>query len=78
MGWGQKAIEGNWPRVQRLFAEQLGPAALSIVNDDRAMRNALKEVHKSLPFSVRLVVRQRTFIRICTKNKHRLLSSLSR
>ena len=78
MGWGERAIEGNWPRVQRLFAEKVGPAALGVVNDEKAMREALERVHKALPFAVRLIVRERTFIRFCTQNKDRLRLPLGR
>lgn len=78
MSWGQRAIEGNWPRVQQLFLKKVGPAALTIVNDEKAMRDALKKVHKSLPLPVRLVVRQGTFIRFCTQNKSRLVPAANR
>jgi hypothetical protein len=66
-------IEEHWPKIQRLFQEKVGPAALATVNNDQAMRTLLQGVYMALPFPVRMVVNEGMFINFCLENRVRLL-----
>jgi hypothetical protein len=35
----EAAIEENWPKVQQLFQEKVGPAALAAAQDDETMES---------------------------------------
>ena len=68
-------IEEHWPKIQRIFQEKVGPAALATVNNDQAMRTLLQGVYMALPFPVRMVVNEGVFVNFCLENRARLLPS---
>ena len=67
------AIEENWPKIQQLFQEKVGPAALSAAQNDEAMERLFKVVYLALPFPVNLAVKEDAFVRFCFQNRNRLL-----
>src|SRR5437868_9233946 len=70
-----KAIEDNWPKIQQLFQEKIGPAALAAIQDDAKMQTALKLVYMALPFPVHLAVKEEEFIKFSLEHRDRLLPS---
>ncbi len=69
----QKKIEENWPQIQKLFEEKVGPAALAAANDDAKVTSAAKMVHEALPFPIRMVVKQDAFVAFCLAHRDRLI-----
>ena len=69
----EAAIEENWPKVQQLFQEKVGPAALAAAQNDQAMEALFKVVYLALPFPVHLVVKQPAFVAFCFSHRDRLL-----
>jgi hypothetical protein len=69
----EAAIEENWPKIQQLFQEKVGPAALAAAQNDAAMEVLFKIVHKALPFPVQLVVKEPVFVAFCFTHRDRLL-----
>ena len=68
-------LEEHWPKVQQLFQEKVGPAALAAAQNDEAMRSLFKLVYDALPFPVRPMVKEETFVQFCFANRNRLLPS---
>jgi hypothetical protein len=68
-----KTIEENWPKVQQLFQEKVGPAALAAAQDDEKMKMLFKVVYTALPFPVHLAVKEEPFIKFCFEHRDRLL-----
>src|SRR5947208_451987 len=54
----QRKLEEHWPKIQQIFEEKVGPAALAAANDDATMTAAIKVVYLALPFPVHLVVKE--------------------
>ena len=48
----EKAIEENWPKIQQVFQEKVGPAALAAAKNDEQMQSLFKLVYAALPFPV--------------------------
>ena len=71
----QEVLEENWPKVQQLFQEKVGPAALAAAQNDEAMRILFKLVYAALPFPVHLVVKEPAFTTFCFSRRDRLLPS---
>jgi len=69
----QQKIEENWPKVQQIFQEKIGPAALAAAQDDDQMRAVFKMAHGALPFPVRLAVKEDAFIQFCFSHRDNLL-----
>ena len=67
------AIEENWPKIQQLFQEKVGPAALSAAQNDEQMERLFKVVHLALPFPINLAVREDAFVKFCFAHRDRLL-----
>jgi hypothetical protein len=72
-GSAQQKIEENWPKVQQVFKEKVGPAALAAAQNDDQMREVFKMAHGALPFPVRLVVKEDAFIQFCFAHRDNLL-----
>jgi hypothetical protein len=68
-----KAIEENWPRVQEIFKEKVGPAALAAAQDDAKMQSLFKIAYLALPFPVHLAVKEEAFVKFCFDHRDRLL-----
>jgi len=68
-----KAIEENWPKIQQIFQEKVGPAALAAAKDDEKMRSLFKVVYMELPFPVNLAFKEDQFIKFCFEHRDRLL-----
>ncbi len=68
-----KTIEENWPKVQQVFQEKVGPAALAAAQDDEKMRTLFKLVYAALPFPVHLAVKEEPFIKFCFEHRDRLM-----
>jgi hypothetical protein len=68
-----KKIEEHWPRVQQLFQEKVGPAALAAAHNDETVTSAAKLVHEALPFPLRMVVKQDTFVEFCLAHRDKLV-----
>ena len=69
----QAAIEENWPKIQQLFQEKVGPAALSAAQNDEQMERLFKVVHLALPFPINLAVKEEAFVKFCFGRRDRLL-----
>jgi hypothetical protein len=69
----QKAIEEHWPKVQQLFHEKVGPAALAAAKDDHAMEILFKVVYAALPLPVHFVVKEPAFVTFCFSRRDQLL-----
>ncbi len=69
------AIEEHWPKVQQLFQEKVGPAALAAAQDDQTMEMLFKVVYAALPFPVHFVVKEPAFVTFCFSHRDRLLPS---
>jgi|SRR5579863_2157799 hypothetical protein len=66
-------MEENWPKVQQVFREKVGPAALATAQNDETMGKIFKLVYAALPFPVHLAVKEEAFVKFCFANKDRLL-----
>ena len=69
----EAAIEENWPKVQQLFQEKVGPAALAAARDDKTMESLFKLVYAALPFPVHMAVKEEAFVKFCFSHRDRLL-----
>jgi hypothetical protein len=69
----QKKIEENWPKIQQLFREKVGPAVLAAAKDDEKFASAVKIVYEALPFPVKLVVKQDAFLQFCLAHRDDLI-----
>jgi hypothetical protein len=69
----QQKIEENWPKIQQVFQEKVGPAALAAAQDDDQMRSVFKMAHQALPFPLRLVVKEDAFVQFCFAHRDNLL-----
>ena len=68
-----KAIEENWPKIQQVFQEKVGPAALAAAQDDAKMQSLFKLVYDALPFPVHLAVKEDAFVKFCFSHRDRLM-----
>jgi hypothetical protein len=73
----QRKIEENWPKVQQIFQEKVGPAALAAAQDDAAMTKVIVIVHEALPFPLRMMVKQEAFVKFCLSHRDRLMEPSS-
>lgn len=71
----QAKIEEHWPKIQQLFQEKVGPAALTAAKNDDTMRTCFKTVYEALPFPLRLAVKEDAFMQFCFSHRDRLLPS---
>ena len=69
----QRKLEENWPKIQQLFQEKVGPAALAAAKDDEKFASVVKIVYEALPFPVKLVVKQDAFLQFCSGHRDRLV-----
>jgi hypothetical protein len=69
----EAAIEEHWPKVQQVFQEKVGPAALAAAQNDEAMEKLFKLVYDALPFPLHLVVKEPAFVTFCFSHRDRLL-----
>jgi len=69
----QRRLEENWPKIQQLFQEKVGPAALAAAKDDERLASMVKIVYGVLPFPVKLVVKQDAFLQFCLTHRDRLI-----
>jgi hypothetical protein len=72
-----RKIEENWPKVQQIFQEKVGPAALAAAQDDASMTKIIIMVYESLPFPFRMVVKQEVFVEFCLRHRDRLVVQAS-
>lgn len=73
----QQKIEENWPKVQQVFQEKIGPAAIAAAQNDDQMRSVFKMAYGALPFPVRLVVKEDAFIEFCFAHRDNLLPKVT-
>ena len=66
-------IEQHWPKIQLIFQEKVGPAALAAAKNDQAMESLFKTVYSVLPFPVRMVVKEPAFVSFCLSHRTKLL-----
>ncbi len=71
----ETAIQENWPKVQQVFQEKVGPAALAAAQNDEAMEKLFKLVYVALPFPVHMAVKEEAFVKFCFAHRDRLLPS---
>ena len=69
----QSLIEQQWPKIQLLFQEKVGPVALAAAKNDQAMESLFKTVYSVLPFPVRMVVKEAAFVSFCLEHRTKLL-----
>jgi len=69
----QIAIEENWPKVQQVFREKVGPVALAAAQNDEQMEKLFKLVYVALPFPIHLAVKEEAFIKFCFAHRDTLL-----
>jgi hypothetical protein len=69
----QAAIEENWPKIQQLFHEKVGPAALTAAQNDGQMERLFKVVYLALPFPLNLAVKEDAFVKFCFGRRDQLL-----
>lgn len=70
-------IEENWPKVQQVFQEKVGPAALAAAKDDKTMESLFMLVYAALPFPVHIAVKEDAFVKFCFGHRDRLLPASS-
>jgi len=68
-----RKIEEHWPRIQQLFKEKVGPAALAAAHNDETVTSAAKLVHEALPFPLRMLVKQDAFVQFCLAHRDKLV-----
>jgi hypothetical protein len=68
-----KKIEENWPKIQQVFQEKIGPAALAAAQNDDSMRAVFKIAHKALPFPLGMVIKEEAFVDFCLAHRDNLL-----
>ena len=68
-----KAIEENWPKIQQVFQEKVGPAALAAAKNDEQMLTLFKLVYAALPFPVHMAVKEDAFVKFCFSHRDRLM-----
>jgi hypothetical protein len=68
-----KAIEEHWPKIQQVFQEKVGPAALAAAQNDEQMLSLFKLVYAALPFPVHLAVKEEAFVKFCFLHRNRLM-----
>jgi hypothetical protein len=68
-----KTIEENWPKIQQVFQERVGPAALAAAKNDEQMLSLFKLVYAALPFPVHLAVKEEAFVKFCFFHRDRLM-----
>ena len=68
-----KAIEEHWPKIQQLFQERVGPAALAAAKNDEQMLSLFKLVYAALPFPVNMAVKEEAFVKFCFSHRDRLM-----
>jgi len=73
----ETVIEENWPKVQQVFQEKVGPAALAAAQDDKTMESLFKLVYAALPFPVHMAVKEDVFVKFCFGHRDRLLPASS-
>jgi hypothetical protein len=66
-------VQEHWPKVQALFQEKVGPAALAAAQDDAKMTQLFKVVYLALPFPVKMVVKEEAFVTFCFGHRNELL-----
>ena len=69
----EKAFEEHWPKIQNVFREKIGPAALAGAKDDIMLEKIFVSVHKQLPLPIRLVIKKEAFVKYCFKHRDRLV-----
>jgi hypothetical protein len=69
----EKIFEEHWPKIQNVFREKIGPAALAGAKDDKMLEKIFISVHKQLPLPIRLVIKKEAFIKHCFKHRDRLI-----
>ena len=67
------AIEENWPKVQQVFQEKVGPAALAAAQNDEQMTSLFKLVYAALPFPIHMAVKEDAFVKFCCSHRDRLM-----
>jgi hypothetical protein len=73
----QSKIEENWPRIQQIFQEKVGPVALAAAKDDATMTKIVMVVYEALPFPLRMMVKQEAFLNFCLRHRDRLVGQAS-
>ena len=69
----EKTIEENWPKIQQVFQEKVGPAALAAAKNDEQMQSLFKLVYAALPFPVHMAVKEEAFVKFCFEHRDRLV-----
>lgn len=69
----QEKIQEHWPKIQQVFQEKVGPAALAAAQNDEQMRSVFKMAHEALPFPLRMVIKEEQFIQFCFSKRDNLL-----
>ena len=69
----EKTIEENWPKIQQVFQEKVGPAALAAAKNDEQMQSLFKFVYAALPFPVHMAVKEEAFVKFCFEHRDRLV-----
>ena len=71
----QQKIEEHWPKIQQVFQERVGPAALAAAQNDDTMRSVFKLAYGALPFPIRLAIKEDVFVQFCFSHRDNLLPS---
>ena len=71
----QQKIEEHWPKIQQVFQEKVGPAALAAAQNDDTMRSVFKLAYEALPFPIRMVIKEDVFVQFCFSHRDNLLPS---
>jgi hypothetical protein len=66
-------IEEHLPKIQQLFEEKVGPAALAAAQNNQTMSSLFKMVYTLLPFPVRMIINEGAFVSFYLSNRSRLL-----
>ena len=69
----EKIIAEQWPRIQEIFQNKVGPTALAAAKNDKALGTIFEQVYKLLPLPVRLVVKKDVFVKYCFANRDKLI-----
>jgi len=70
-------IQAQWPKIEGLLLERLGPIAGDKINDDEFVTKAFENTYEFLPMPVRLVLPKEKFVSYCMDNKAPLIEKLN-
>ena len=72
----EKAIEEQWPKIQKVFNDKVGPAVLATAQNDEMMRMVLEGAYTAFMNThplLRFAIKKEAFVMFCFKHRDRLI-----